>query len=186
MFKKRFSRRAFLRTALGGVLILGGGTNALAKKMYSGPLPEGTLSLYNTHNSERLTINFRKEDGNYDLDALNALNHLLRCHFTNEQTTMDVNTIEYLNLLDKQLGGGNDIHIISGYRSPSYNSLLRHEGRHVAKNSLHLVGKAIDISIPGIPLERVRHAALSLRMGGVGYYPGAGFLHIDSGTFRTW
>jgi uncharacterized protein YcbK (DUF882 family) len=99
---------------------------------------------------------------------------------------MDIKTIECLNLVDKKLGGRNEIHIISGYRSPTYNSLLVQNGRHVAKQSLHRVGKAIDIVIPGVPLVKVRHAAVALKLGGVGYYPGAGFVHIDSGKVRTW
>jgi uncharacterized protein YcbK (DUF882 family) len=150
-------------------------------------LPEsGALTLFNAHTNDRLSVNFRKPDGSYDLDALQALNWIMRCHFTNQATTMDVNAIEYLNLVDKKLGGGNEIHIISGYRSPSYNSLLVQNGRHVAKRSLHRVGKAIDIAIPGIPLDKIRHTAVALQLGGVGYYPGAGFVHIDSGKIRTW
>lgn len=151
------------------------------------PLPEsGALTLFNAHTNDRLSVNFRRGDGSYDLDALQALNWIMRCHYTNQATAMDVNTIEYLNLVDKKLGGGNEIHIISGYRSPSYNSLLVQNGRHVAKRSLHRVGKAIDIAIPGVPLDKIRHTAVALQLGGVGYYPGAGFVHIDSGKFRTW
>jgi uncharacterized protein YcbK (DUF882 family) len=186
MFKKKFTRRTFLRTALTGALALGGAGTTLARIVPLRDLPEGTLSLFNTHNQERLAVTYRKADGSYDVGALNALNWILRCHFTNEQTVMDVNTIEYLNLVDKKLGGGNEIHVISGYRSPSYNSLLRHNSRAVAKHSLHLSGRALDIAIPGIELDKVRHSAVALRLGGVGYYPGAGFVHIDSGTFRTW
>jgi uncharacterized protein YcbK (DUF882 family) len=110
----------------------------------------------------------------------------MRCHYTNQITVMDINAIEYLNLVDKKLGGGHEIHIISGYRSPTYNSLLAQNGRHVARHSLHRVGQAIDIAIPGIPLDKIRHTAVALQLGGVGYYPGAGFVHIDSGKIRTW
>jgi len=183
LFTKNFNRRTFLQTALAGALALGAGGTSFAKVL----LPEkGSLSLYNTHTAERLSVTFRNTDGNYDIDALNAVNWILRCHFTNQQTVMDVNTIEFLNLVDNRLGGGNEIHIISGYRSPTYNSLLSNNGRHVAKQSLHLVGKALDISIPGTDLHTVRRTAVALKLGGVGYYPGAGFVHIDSGKFRTW
>jgi uncharacterized protein YcbK (DUF882 family) len=183
LFTKKFTRRVFLQTAVTGALALGGGGAAFAKALLA---EKGSLSLYNTHTHERLSVTFRRQDGTYDLDAINAVNWILRCHFTNQQTTMDVNAIEYLNLVDKRLGGGNEIHIISGYRSPSYNSLLLSNGRHVAKHSLHLVGKAIDIAIPGIDLKTVRRTAVALQLGGVGYYPSAGFVHIDSGKFRTW
>ena len=99
---------------------------------------------------------------------------------------MDKRVIEFINTVDKQLGGGNEIHIISGFRSPEYNNLLIREGRNVVKNSLHLQGKAIDIHFPQIPLNKVRQAALKLRYGGVGYYPKSGFVHLDSGRFRFW
>ena len=186
MFKTTFSRRTFLQASLAGILTLCGVDAALAKAVAPDRLPEGTISLYNIHTDERLSVRYRRTDGTYDVDALNALNWLLRCHYTNEETVMDVDTIEYLNRVDKRLGGGNEIHVISGYRSPSYNALLRHNSSHVAKHSLHMVGKAIDIAIPGTPLDRVRHTALALRLGGVGYYPASGFVHIDSGAVRHW
>lgn len=84
------------------------------------------------------------------------------------------------------MGGGNEIHVISDFRSPEYNNLLINEGRKVVKNSLHLQGKAIDIHFPHIPLNDVRQAALKLRFGGAGYYPESGFVHLDSGRFRLW
>lgn len=149
-------------------------------------MPVGKLSLFNIHTSEKLTVSYRKEDGDYDIEALKAINWILRCHYANQETEMDVRTIEFLNTVDKKLGGNNEIHIISGYRSPAYNRLLRHEGHKVARHSLHLVGKAVDIHIPGTSLDKVRQVALNLRYGGVGYYPGKGFVHIDSGKFRTW
>lgn len=183
LFTKKFTRRSFLQAALAGTLALGSGGAALAKSLLAAP---GSLSLYNTHTEERVSVTFRRADGSYDVDALNAVNWILRCHFSNQQTVMDVDAIEYLNLVDKRLGGRNEIHIISGYRSPSYNSRLLHSGQHVVKHSLHLLGKAIDIAIPGIDLNTVRRTAVALRLGGVGYYPGDGFVHIDSGTFRTW
>ena len=183
MFIKKFTRRIFLKTALAGALTLGGGRASFAKALLA---DKGSLSLYNTHTKERLSVTFRRRDGTYDLDALHAVNWILRCHYTNQQTIMDVNTIEYLSLVDKRLGGGNEIHIISGYRSPAYNSLLLSNKQQVAKHSLHLEGRAIDIAIPGINLGTVRHTAVALQLGGVGYYPGEGFVHIDSGNIRTW
>jgi uncharacterized protein YcbK (DUF882 family) len=183
LLRNKLTRRTFLQSAIVGALALGGGGKAIAKSLLA---EKGSLSLFNTHNQEHLTVTFRKADGTYDVDALNAINWIMRCHFTNQQTVMDVNTIEYLNLIDNRLGGGNEIHIISGYRSPSYNSLLSSSGRHVAKHSLHLVGKAIDISIPGTELHTIRNTAVALKLGGVGYYPASGFVHIDSGKFRTW
>ena len=183
LFTKNITRRTFLYLAAAGAAALGSGRASFAKSF----LPDtGALTLFNYHTNDRLSIRFRRPDGSYDLDGLHAINWIMRCHHTNQETIMDVNAIEYLNLVDKKLGGGNEIHIISGYRSPSYNSLLVQNGRHVAKQSLHRFGKAIDIAIPGIPLDKVRHTAVALQLGGVGYYPGAGFVHIDSGKIRTW
>lgn len=183
MFTKNITRRTFLHTALAGALALSWGGRAFAKNELA---EKGSLSLFNAHTEERLVVTFRKADGTYDIDALNAINWIMRCRFTNQQTVMDVKAIEFLNLVDNRLGGGNEIYIISGFRSPSFNSLLSSNGRHVAKHSLHLDGKAIDIDIPGIDLHTVRRTAVALQRGGVGYYPGAGFVHIDSGKFRTW
>jgi uncharacterized protein YcbK (DUF882 family) len=183
LFTKNITRRTFLHTTLAGALALGWGGSAFAKTVRA---EKGSLSLFNAHTEERLVVTFRKADGTYDIDALNAINWIMRCRFTNQQTVMDVKAIEFLNLVDNRLGGGNEIHIISGFRSPSFNSLLSSNGRHVAKHSLHLDGKAIDIDIPSIDLHTVRRTAVALQMGGVGYYPGAGFVHIDSGKFRTW
>ena len=145
----------------------------------------GMLSLYNIHTDERLEVTYRNASGEYDQQALTALNWVLRCHYTGQVADMDVNVIEFLNLVDKQLGGNNDIHVISGFRSHEYNKLLIENGRHVARNSLHIQGKAIDISIPKVDLALLRNTALNLKYGGVGYYPGD-FVHLDSGRFRTW
>lgn len=187
MFKNTSSRRSFLKATLAGALFLAGALDCRPAQASATPeLPEGLLSLFNTHTGERLSIAYRRPDGSYDPAALESLDWILRCHYTNEPTAMDLRTIEYLNLLDKQLGGGNEIHIISGYRSPKYNDLLLREGHHVARHSLHLSGQAIDIAIPRVELSEVRRTALDLRRGGVGFYPGDGFVHIDSGSFRTW
>jgi uncharacterized protein YcbK (DUF882 family) len=187
LINKFWSRRSFFKAALSGVLALVAKGPVFAKSLAIREMPEGKLSLYNTHNHERLTVAYRNEAGDYDSEALKAINWILRCHYTNQETAMDIRVLEFLNVVDKKLGSNNEIHIISGYRSPLYNRLLRKEGHGgVARHSLHQVGKAIDIHIPGTGLDRIRHVALNLRCGGVGYYPGAGFVHLDSGDFRTW
>ncbi|MCM2359284.1 MAG: DUF882 domain-containing protein [Geobacteraceae bacterium] len=186
MFDSFWSRRLFLKASMAGAFLLAGSRPAFAKAASDIRLPEGKISIYNTHSQERLTINYRNPSGDYELDALQSINWILRCHYTQEVADMDLRVIEYLNLVDKELGGGNEFHIISGYRSPEYNGLLRSRGRRVAKRSLHMKGQAIDISIPGVGLDKLRRAALNLKYGGVGYYPGAGFVHLDSGSFRTW
>lgn len=144
------------------------------------------LSLYNTHTGERLTIAHRTPKGDYDPAALIELDCLLRCHYTNEIHPIDPRTLDYLSLLDRQFGGGRDIHIISAYRSPRYNALLQSQGRGVAGKSLHLQGRALDVRIRGVELDRLKETALLLARGGVGYYPRSDFVHIDSGPVRRW
>jgi uncharacterized protein YcbK (DUF882 family) len=144
------------------------------------------LSLFNTHTGERLSVAYRTPAGAYDPTALSQLDHLLRCHYTNDVHPIDPRTLDYLSVLDQQLGGGHDIHIISAYRSPRYNALLRSKGHGVADKSLHLQGRALDVRIPGVPLDRLKETALLLGRGGVGFYPRPDFVHIDSGPFRRW
>lgn len=179
------TRRSFLKASLRGAL-LSLGRPAFLEALIAGRLPEGRLLLYNIHTGERLDVTYRSPSGHYDPKALEALNYFLRCHYTQKVAKMDIQVIEFLNAVDKGLGGGHEIHIISGFRSPEYNERLIRQGRGVAKWSLHLLGKAIDFRIPGIGLRVVRQAALGLGLGGVGYYPRSGFLHLDSGRFRFW
>ena len=149
-------------------------------------LPSAPLSLFNTHTGESLSVAYRTAAGDYNPTALSALDRLLRCHYTDEIHPIDPRTLDYLAILDQQLGGGNDIHIISAYRSPRYNSLLQSKGRGVATHSLHMEGRALDVRIPGVQLDRLKETALLLGRGGVGYYPRPDFVHIDSGPFRRW
>lgn len=149
-------------------------------------LPEGKISLLNLHTDDKLTVKFRNAFGVYDPGALRDLNWILRCHYTGQVHDMDRDVIEFVNMVDKRCGGRNEIQVISGYRSPQYNKLLINKGRHVARNSLHLEGKAIDIRISGVDLGKLRDEALNLHLGGVGYYKKSDFVHLDSGRFRHW
>ncbi len=188
LHRRRFDRRTILKAAAGGAFLLLSG-NALPRDASAGTVPtgpRGKLSLYHTHTGERLSVAYRDVRGEYDPGAVSALNRILRCHYTGEIAEIDLQVIDFLEAVDRNLGGGKEIHIVSGYRSPEYNATLLREGRGVARNSLHLQGKAIDLRIPGIRLDSLREAALRLREGGVGYYPGSGFVHIDSGRFRVW
>jgi len=140
----------------------------------------------NLHTNDKLTVRFRNSYGEYDPGAIKDLNWILRCHYTDQVHEMDKDVIEIVNLLDKKFGGRNEIQIVSGYRSPEYNSMLVGRRRRVANNSLHLEGKAIDIRISGVRLRKLRDEALKLELGGVGYYRRANFVHVDCGRFRRW
>lgn len=131
-------------------------------------------------------MTFRDGTGRYDARALAAIDHILRCHYSGLAARMDVGVLEFLNAVDRRLGGDREIHVISGFRSPEYNNWLIRHGHGVAQRSLHLVGKAIDVRFPGVPLGAVRDAARALGLGGVGYYPASDFVHVDSGPLRYW
>lgn len=181
-FRTGVSRRLFIKASICtfSSLFCGSAFAGLTKQ-----LPEGNLTLLNIHTNEKLSVTYRKPSGEYDTEALKALNWVLRCHYSGQAIAMDKGVIEFVKAVDNKFGGNNEIHVISGYRSPEYNRMLLSEGRHVAKGSLHLEGKAIDIRIPGVDLARLRDAALNLQLGGVGYYK-SDFVHVDSGRIRTW
>jgi uncharacterized protein YcbK (DUF882 family) len=142
------------------------------------------LAMYSIHTGHGVSV-YRRPDGEYDAEALSALNDVLRCHATGRVIEMDVRVLEFVALVNQGLGN-RVVHVISGYRSPEYNAWLVRQGRGVARDSLHLSGRAIDIRIPGVALDHVRRVALGLRMGGVGYYPDSDFVHLDSGRVRAW
>jgi len=181
----KISRRSFLKgTLAGAILLLHRPASALIPE--SSPLPDAALSLVNIHTGENLSVNWRDSTGNYFPGPLERINHFFRCHFTQQIHPMDIRVIEFLNFVQKSAGGNHKVEIISGYRSPEYNELLIREGRGAAKHSLHLQGKAIDFRIPEVGLDRLRDVAMRLKLGGVGYYPKSGFIHIDSGEPRSW
>ena len=146
-----------------------------------------TLSFHHTHSDEDITVTF-KRDGRYDEEALKKLNHFLRDWRSQEQTTMDRRLFDILWEVYRDVDGKKPINIISSYRSPSTNSMLRRRSSGVARNSQHVLGHAIDFFIPEVALERVRAAGLRLQRGGVGFYPTSGspFVHLDTGSVRHW
>ena len=150
--------------------------------------PERVLSFFNTHTGERLRTSYCC-GGVYQPEALKQINHILRDYRANEIKSIDPVLLDLLHELGGTLETDQPIHIISGYRSPHTNALLRERGgaaTGVASRSLHMVGKAIDIRIPGVKLDNLRGAAQSLKLGGVGYYPASNFVHVDTGRVRYW
>jgi uncharacterized protein YcbK (DUF882 family) len=128
-------------------------------------------------------------DGVYQPEALAQLNHLLRDFRTSLEKPIDPKLFDLLHELGGTLETDQPYHIISGYRSPETNAMLRERGgahTGVASGSLHMVGKAIDIRLPGVKLDHLRSAAASLKLGGVGFYPSSNFVHIDTGRVRYW
>jgi uncharacterized protein YcbK (DUF882 family) len=148
-----------------------------------------TLSFHHTHSGEDLTVTFKRE-GRYDEEALRQLNHFLRDWRSQEQTTMDRHLFDIIWEVYRDVDGKKPIQIISAYRSPETNAMLRRRSAHtgVARFSQHMLGHAMDFYIPDVPLEQIRFAGLRLQRGGVGFYPTSGspFVHLDTGNIRHW
>jgi len=144
-----------------------------------------TLSLFNVNSNESLTVTYWS-DGTYRREALNQLNHFLRDSQTGEQTEMDPLLFDVLWHTEEITGFHGTVDVLSGYRSPEHNAWLASVSRGVAQDSQHMNGNAMDISMPGVPVFKIRQVARSLGLGGVGFYPPSGFVHIDTGPVRYW
>jgi len=184
--KHGFTRRRFCQAGLAAFTGLALPTAALAKG-FDLLLPHRQLSFFNTHTGETLRHVDYWADGAYQADALEAINHILRDHRTDQIARIDLRLLDQLWWLNHRLDNKNSLSIISGYRSPQTNAMLRRTGSGgVAKHSLHMDGRAIDIRIPGCDLKLLRKTAMSLKQGGVGYYPDSQFVHMDTGDIRYW
>jgi uncharacterized protein YcbK (DUF882 family) len=152
---------------------------------------ERALTLRHLHTGESLPpLVYAQADG-YLVPALQTLNHFLRDHYSGDVGVMDPQLFDLLHRVKAALGGraasAAPYEVISGYRCPATNQHLKQtRGGGVAQRSLHMDGRAIDVRLPGVPLAELRDAALSLRAGGVGYYPREQFVHIDTGRPRSW
>ena len=148
---------------------------------------ERALYLYYTHTRETARIVF-KRNGQYVQSGLNELNQFLRDWRRNEPAKMDPRLFDLIWEVYQEVGASQPVHIVSAYRSPATNEMLRQTSSGVAENSQHTKGNAMDFFIPGIPLTRLRAVAMKKQVGGVGYYPTSGspFVHLDTGSVRAW
>ncbi len=146
---------------------------------------ERKLKFAHTHTGEALTVVYRHGQ-QYAPDALTKINHHLRDHRSGEVCQMDPGLLDLLYQLASVTGSREPFQVISGYRSPSTNAMLRQKGSGVAKRSLHMQGKAIDVRLADISTSQLRRAAIELKAGGVGFYPKSNFVHLDTGRVRTW
>ncbi len=147
--------------------------------------PDRDISLYNIHTGETAAVAYCRS-GRLVAPSLETINHILRDHRTGEMRDIDIRLLDLLNALSRKIAADRPFHVISGYRSPRTNAFLRSNGSGVAEHSLHLLGQAVDIRLPGLGLRDLYRAALSLRGGGVGFYPVSDFVHVDVGRVRTW
>jgi uncharacterized protein YcbK (DUF882 family) len=141
----------------------------------------GSLTLTRKDTGEKLTARYRIKDGGYDLEELARLNALLRCSLTGREAEMSIKLIELMDAVEDHFGKRGLV-LLSGYRTPLLNSVTP----GAAKNSLHVLGWAADVRVPGYSSAAVKKYALKLGSGGVGYYPAKGFVHLDVGRVRYW
>jgi len=175
------ARRRFIQTLLGaGAVVASPVLHASVHRT-----AERSLTFRNLHTGETLRSTYWSQ-GHYLKDELQDVNQVLRDHRSGEVHAMDPKLLDLLYVLQQSVGVSGAFHIISGYRSPQTNQSLRAKSSGVAKRSLHMQGKAVDIRLPGCKLRHLRDAALSLQAGGVGYYAKSDFIHVDTGRVRRW
>ena len=175
------ARRLFLSGLAGACAVA-----ALAPlQLLAGVQDERVLSFVHTHTHERLTVPYFA-GGEYIPEGLKRLKAFLRDHRTGDQHEIDTSLFDLLNDLRLATGTKSPFQVISGYRSPRTNSMLREHGSGVSRGSLHLQGRAIDIRLADYGTAALRDAAIELGRGGVGYYKISDFVHVDTGRVRRW
>ena len=143
------------------------------------------LKFYHTHTSDTLQITYYA-NGQYVPSAMRELRSFLADWRNQQQQDIDPGLLDILWQLQQVTGNRDSFEVISAYRSPQTNSMLRGKSNGVAKKSQHLLGKAIDVRLRGTDLAQLHQAATELKLGGVGYYPGSDFIHVDTGRVRYW
>jgi uncharacterized protein YcbK (DUF882 family) len=174
------SRRNFLVAAAGAVAGL-----SVPRSTAAAPSAPRVLRFNHLHTGEKLVIEYWK-GGAYEPESLGVINHLMRDFRTGDIHPIDPSLLDLLHRLSDRTETRRPFEIISAYRSPATNAALRNHSSGVASGSLHLKGQAIDIRLADVPLTQLRSAALASRRGGVGYYPGSNFIHVDTGRLRVW
>lgn len=173
------TRRKFLVLASSFMAVAATPTLATSVLSKTGPrFSSRALRLCNAHSNETFEGVYWRE-GHYDEKALMQLSHLLRDKRNNKEHPINPQLLDVLHRLQATLGTKDPYHVICGYRSKETNAFLHKKSRGVAKNSLHVQGKAIDLRQEHLSLKELRNAARSLKAGGVGYYPKSNFVHID-------
>lgn len=173
------TRRLLLRASVAGSVL------AVTPLSRVWATSERILTLHNLHTGERVSQPYWM-NGNYLPDGLSAINTVLRDHRSGEVYPIDPGLLDMLSALQDGVASQREFEVISGYRSPATNAKLQANSSGVAKRSLHMQGRAIDVRLTGVSTATLRDAALGLQAGGVGYYARDRFVHIDTGRVRTW
>lgn len=176
----RHSRRQFLGSVLSMVPAV-----AAPRRLFAESAEVRALRFTHTHTGEHLALEYFS-GGAYLPDALLAVNSFLRDFRTGGVHDIDPHLLDLLHAITGATETSKPFQVISGYRSPATNEMLRHRSEGVAAGSLHMAGQAIDIRLADVPLLKLRQAALSARRGGVGFYPASDFVHLDTGRVRMW
>jgi uncharacterized protein YcbK (DUF882 family) len=155
------------------------------RQLFVTHIPSKMIALQNPHTGDHLKLTYF-ERGLYIEDALEEIDYIFRDHHTGDIHPVDPALLDQLYELKLSLNVSRPFNIVSGYRSPETNANLRRHSDGVAKNSLHMQGRAIDIRLDGYDTRTIRDAALAMQRGGVGYYPDSNFVHIDTGNVRSW
>ncbi len=195
------SRRNFLRSSLTGLVGVAAGSATLLdtddaaaaetvrrSEILLASFGGGarTLSFKNTHTGEELTTTYWR-GGSYEQAALDEINYLLRDFRTGEVHNINKGLLNLLTAIRRQTGVSAPVNIVSGYRSPKTNAMLRRtRGEGVARQSYHVRGMAIDLRLPGYSTSSIARQARSMAVGGVGFYSSSDFVHVDVGPVRTW
>lgn len=177
----RWTRRRLIQSALAG-----GAGLVFARLAAAQETPERRIQLFNTHTNETVDVVY-KRGADYDKEALESLKKVLRDRRNGDMHDMDPRLYDQLH--DLAVAAQCDPHyeIISGYRSAESNDKMSaRPGSGVAKKSLHMQGRAMDVRLKNCSCSRLRDLALAAKQGGVGYYAKSDFVHIDTGAFRTW
>ena len=178
-----FARRRFLRHT---ALVAAGALPMLSVRAGASASGPRALAFMHTHTLERIELVYSVDD-RYVPEALQSLNHFLRDHYTGDVGSIDPRVFDLLYDVQRLLGSRGPFDVISGFRCPATNARLRETGAGgVAKHSLHMEGRAIDVRLRGVALADLRDAGLSLGAGGVGFYPREQFVHLDTGRVRAW
>lgn len=185
MSRPGFERRDILKMGLAGFLAASVPLISATKAHAAAGIGSWNVKLYHAHTNESFSGTYRVGD-KYLPDVFKRMNYFLRDFRTHEVFPMDPHVIDLVSIIQSRMETKRPLEILSGYRSPKTNAMLREGSRRVAKNSLHMYGQAIDIREDNYSSKRIRAIACGLRAGGVGYYPRSDFVHVDTGAVRTW
>lgn len=183
----QLSRRDMIKHSMGFLVCASGllipNTANAAFRLFSPK--EKRLICHNRHTGDKLDLVFWDKKG-YKGDALAQIDLVMRDHYSSKQVPIDLDLIEGMYQLSQTLNTRNSLEIVSGYRHENTNKNLRKKSKKVARESYHMKGKAVDIRVSGFSAFHLQTAVKKLKLGGVGYYPKANFVHMDTGPIRYW